>query len=50
MCCSAFFRPPEAFTALKAWVVEDLREGVYAEPDITVSAQRMHVSCQGVRW
>ena len=24
MCCSAFFRPPEAFNALKAWVVEDL--------------------------
>src|SRR5262249_25836736 len=24
MCCSAFFRPPEAFSALKAWVVEDL--------------------------
>jgi two-component system sensor kinase FixL len=24
MCCSAFFRTPEAFSALKAWVVEDL--------------------------
>jgi two-component system sensor kinase FixL len=24
MSCSAFFRPPEAFAALKAWVVEDL--------------------------
>jgi two-component system, chemotaxis family, CheB/CheR fusion protein len=24
VCCSAFFRPPEAFAALKAWVMEDL--------------------------
>jgi two-component system CheB/CheR fusion protein len=24
MCCGAFFRTPQAFTALKAWVVEDL--------------------------
>ena len=24
MCCGAFFRTPQAFTALKAWVVEEL--------------------------
>ena len=24
LCCGAFFRPPEAFAALKAWVIEDL--------------------------
>jgi PAS domain S-box-containing protein len=31
MCCGAFFRTPEAFTALKAWVVEDLLDR--ATPD-----------------
>src|SRR5262245_27652526 len=31
MCCSAFFRPPEAFAALKAWVVEDLLDRTTAE-------------------
>jgi hypothetical protein len=50
MCCSAFFRLPVAFSALEAWVVENLLEGIYTEPDIGVSAQRIHVSCQGVMW
>ena len=31
MCCGAFFRTPGAFTALKAWVVEDLLD--CATPD-----------------
>jgi PAS domain S-box-containing protein len=31
MCCSAFFRPPEAFAALKAWVVEDLLDRTTSE-------------------
>jgi PAS domain S-box-containing protein len=31
MCCSAFFRPPEAFSALKAWVVEDLLDRTTAD-------------------
>src|SRR5438105_9943967 len=33
MCCGAFFRTPEAFAALKAWVVEDLLDrATSAEP------------------
>jgi PAS domain S-box-containing protein len=31
MCCGAFFRAPDAFTALKAWVMEDLLDR--ATPD-----------------
>ena len=29
-CCSAFFRPTEAFAALKAWVIEDLLDRAMA--------------------
>jgi two-component system sensor kinase FixL len=31
MCCGAFFRPPEVYSALKAWVVEDLLDRATAE-------------------
>jgi PAS domain S-box-containing protein len=30
LCCSAFFRPAEAFAALKAWVIRDLLERALA--------------------
>jgi PAS domain S-box-containing protein len=35
-CCSAFFRPPEAFAALEAWVMEDLLDRALTERPVRI--------------
>jgi chemotaxis methyl-accepting protein methylase len=36
LCCSAFFRPPEAFAALEAWVMEDLLDRALTERPVRI--------------
>lgn len=36
LCCSAFFRPPEAFAALKAWVLDDLLDRASSERPVRI--------------
>jgi PAS domain S-box-containing protein len=36
LCCTAFFSPPEAFAALKAWVMEDLLDRALTERPVRI--------------
>jgi hypothetical protein len=48
MCCSSFFRPEEAFAALKAWVMEDLLDRALGEHPVRIWIPARHAKASAI--